>query len=60
LMDADALDHSFSDWCSCYGYDEDSRKAERIYFECCENGKNVRNCFSREVIQELLEALQDF
>jgi hypothetical protein len=60
LMDGDALDQSFSDWCACFGYDEDSRKAESIYFQCCETGKNIRNCFSREAIQELREALQDY
>ncbi len=60
LMDGEALDQSFSDWCACYGYDEDSRKAESIYFQCCETGKNIRKCFSRDAIQELRDALQDY
>ena len=60
LMDGDALDQSFSDWCACFGYDEDSRKAEAIYFSCCENGKKIRQCFSREAVQEIREALQDY
>lgn len=60
LSDAEALDQSFSDWCSCFGYDEDSRKDEGIYFQCCEMGKNVRKCFSHEQIEELKAALVDF
>lgn len=60
LMDGEALDQSFFDWCACFGYDEDSRKAESIYFACCENGKNVRKTFPRDAIKEMREALQDY
>lgn len=31
LSDASSADQSFEDWCSDYGYDVDSRKAERTY-----------------------------
>jgi len=60
IMDGEALDQSFYDWCACFGYDEDSRKAEAIYFACCENGKNIRKTFSREAVEEIKEALQDY
>jgi hypothetical protein len=60
LSDSEALDQSFSDWSACFGYDEDSRKAEKIYFECCETGKNVRACFTCEQLEEIKEALQDY
>lgn len=35
----DAL--SFDDWCSDYGYDTDSRKAERMYRACLEAGRAI-------------------
>jgi hypothetical protein len=60
IMDAEALDQSFSDWCACFGYDEDSRKAESIYFECCDNGKNIRKAFSQDALKEIKEALKDY
>jgi hypothetical protein len=31
LSDASSADESFEDWCGEYGYDTDSRKAERTY-----------------------------
>lgn len=31
LSDASSADQSFEDWCGDYGYDTDSRKAERMY-----------------------------
>ena len=60
LSDAEALDQSFSDWCACFGYNEDSRKAEKTYFQCCDTGKNIRACFTREQLEEIREALQDY
>lgn len=34
LSDVSGLDRRFEDWAADLGYDEDSRKAERIYIEC--------------------------
>ena len=35
IMDADGADAlTFEEWCSNFGYDTDSRKAERIFNEC--------------------------
>ena len=35
IMDADGADAlTFEEWCSDFGYDTDSRKAERIFNEC--------------------------
>jgi hypothetical protein len=33
----EARSMSFEDWASCFGYESDSRKAERIYQECKNN-----------------------
>lgn len=37
-MDADT---TFAEWCGNFGYNEDSRKAEAIYFACQESGKKA-------------------
>lgn len=34
LLDVSGLDQRFEDWATDYGFDEDSRKAERFYNEC--------------------------
>lgn len=33
---------SFRDWCHEYGYDEDSRRAERMYRAICEQDKDIK------------------
>jgi hypothetical protein len=43
VMDADVLDHDcFDDWANEYGYDYDSRSAEKIYDLCLEQAPKVR------------------
>ncbi len=42
LLDASALDESFENWCADYGYDTDSRKAERLYKLCCKQGEKLK------------------
>jgi hypothetical protein len=39
-------DESFENWCSNFGYEEDSRKAESIYRACTDNGKKARRLLS--------------
>ncbi len=45
---------AFSDFCNDFGYDTDSRKAEKIYFDVKEEYKNVNLLFS-DVMEELQE-----
>ena len=60
LMDSEANDYSFSDWCDCFGYDSDSITALNIY-QACENiGKNLRKVFTAEQIQQMRKALEDY
>jgi len=42
-MDAAGINNAqgFEDWCSEYGYDTDSRKAERVYLECVEQAEKL-------------------
>lgn len=43
ISDANAYDEaqSFEDFCATFGYDEDSRKAEKLYRECGEISKKL-------------------
>lgn len=42
VSDADALDYSFEEWCGNFGYDTDSRTAEKTYKACCKSGMKTR------------------
>ena len=42
VMDSNACEMSFNDWCSDYGYDTDSRKALETYLACQENTAKLR------------------
>jgi len=43
LMDAEAIDYgTFEEWADNFGYDSDSRAAERIYRACLETGLQLR------------------
>lgn len=46
---------SFKDFCDNYGYDEDSRQAERTYKKVLEEWKNVKMLYSDEEIEKLQE-----
>lgn len=54
--DAAGYDNSrdFADWASEYGYDEDSRKAEKTYHVCAEEAKKLRHFLGEEAYQTLL------
>lgn len=46
---------TFEDFCSEYGYDTDSRKAEKTYFAVQEEWKKVRSFFTSEELESLRE-----
>lgn len=46
---------TFADFCSNYGYEEDSRTAERIYKAVCEEYKGVCSIFTEKEMHELRE-----
>jgi len=46
---------SFKDFCGDYGYDEDSRKAEKTYKAVLEEWKNIKMLYSDEEILKLQE-----
>jgi len=56
-MDASALNHdTFESWASEYGYDTDSRDAERIYKLCLDIGLKLRNRLGDKLLGELTDA----
>lgn len=60
LMDGDAVDYCFTDWCANYGYSDDSISALTVYKSCCDIAKQLRQIFTRAQIDELRELLSDY
>lgn len=55
--DARGVEHAtFEDFCSEYGYDTDSRKAERLYEACKRTSKQMRDLFGDETFEEIANA----
>ena len=46
---------TFEDFCSEFGYDEDSRTAERIYIAVIKEYKDLTRIFTAEQMEELSE-----
>mgnify|MGYP003660750055 CR=1 FL=1 len=51
---------SFDDWCSNFGFSNDSIKAEKMWRSCIDTGMALGRAFKREEIDRLREAAQDF
>jgi hypothetical protein len=61
VLDSDAIDYSsFEDWAENFGYEVDSRKAEKIYKQCLDTALKLKNGIGDAVLNELREALQDY
>lgn len=60
LLDVQAANQSFNDWCDEYGYDNDSMKAFKTYQTCCEYAVFVRKVFTSEQITAMRAALEDY
>lgn len=56
VLDASCWDNArtFEDFCDEFGYDPDSRSAERIYEACGKIWKDLREVCGREFFAELL------
>jgi hypothetical protein len=60
IMDWQGGRETFKDFCACFGYDEDSRKAYKIWEACKANGEKLARLFSPDEIAELEEAFLDY
>lgn len=59
--DADALEYaSFEDWASDYGFDADSRAAEKTYNECMKIALALRSAIGDTGIEELRVIFADY
>jgi hypothetical protein len=60
IIDSEALNSSFSDWCDNFGYDTDSLKALNIYQACTENAKKIKKIINNATMETIKELLQDY
>jgi len=62
ILDSEACNMSFNDWCCNFGYDSDSLKAQQLYFACQENGNKFYKVINKLKIdiEKLKEHLQDY
>jgi hypothetical protein len=51
IADYSVIDESFEDFCMNFGYDSDSRKAEKIYNQCKKNGKKLEKLFGPDLVK---------
>lgn len=49
ISDAIAGDYSFEDFCSEFGYDTDSRSAEKVYKECIKSMNKAKNVIDEDL-----------
>lgn len=61
VLDSDVINYgSFEEWASEFGYDSDSRKAERVYQDCMAIALKLRQILGDELIAKLRTALEDY
>jgi len=60
LLDASNTDERFEDWAANYGYDPDSRTAERMFNACRETAAALRRTFTADELAALEAAFIDY
>ncbi len=60
LLDSDAADQSFADWCDEYSYDSDSKKDEKLYFSCQENSDKLHRVLTTSQLAHIATLLEDY
>ncbi len=61
VSDADVLNYSnFEDWANEFGYDPDSRSAEKTYKQCLDSALSLRTLLGEDKLSELRELLADY
>lgn len=60
VSDAEAATMCFEDWCNCFGYDSDSRKAHKMYKACADAGLRLSRILGYTAIEEIRELLRDY
>jgi len=60
IMDANAADENFDDWCDNYGCSSDSIKALNTYKACLDTARALRKHLSPDALRQVRELLQDY
>jgi len=61
LIDSDVIEYSdFESWASEFGYDSDSRAAEKIYRQCLKTALKLRQFLPDSIREELQELYQGY
>ena len=60
LADSIAVNMPFEAWAEEYGYDDDSRKAFRIYEACLDNAKKISRIFTAEERKALADLMENY
>ena len=60
VLDSEAAGQNFYEFCSAYGYDDDSIKAFDVYRACLDNAKKLRKALGRnyEEIVDYIRSLE--
>ena len=60
LKDTNSIEGcAFEDFCASFGYDEDSRLAERTYMACVGEFEDLQRMFTKQELKKLYELSQD-
>lgn len=59
IIDSSAMELTFEDFCSEFGYDTDSRKAERTFKACSQNASKLFKFLYREKFEQLKECEEE-
>lgn len=61
LIESETINYSsFEDWARDFGYDTDSRKAEKIYQECLKTALVLRNGLGDDILKKLREVFEGY
>ena len=60
ILDAEACEQSYQDWCDNYGYESDSIKALNMYRACEAIGQELRKVFNHQTREAFRNVLQDY
>jgi hypothetical protein len=61
VIDSEALNESFKDWCDNFGYTTDSIKARSTYRACQRNGQRLTDLIGNaDVFSQLVESGRDY
>lgn len=60
LLDKAAADQSFDEWCTDHGCHDDSLKALYTYQTCCEYAVHMKKTFTKDQLDAMQKALEDY